>query len=137
MCKIIRRILCALSIGFILFMVLAFSSGGEHFRSCGENTGGILKKASETLAEKADGVKKQKDAIVNLIKGWTGKSEDPLEKTKEKEKASSKGSGDKSLKKKKAAKKEDTPVSGEDANKKSIGQRLDETVENLKNWKKN
>ena len=74
MYKCIKRIICLTIIGLILFIAITFwGNGGDKFRLLGEKTGGIVKKISDKLADKADEynekaedyIKKKKEGLFN------------------------------------------------------------------------
>lgn len=79
MFKLIRRLICLIIIAAILFIGLAFWSGGEKFRWFGKT----VKEKSEEVGEKADRIKERTDRSTqaiekakNKIKDITGKKDE-------------------------------------------------------------
>jgi hypothetical protein len=108
----------------IVFLVLAFWSGGEKFRWFGEKTGGAIRSGSEKLGEKADAIKETKDTTTKKVNKWTGKK-DPDE-------ASGTPNGKKADGQKKA------PGNAGDVNEDNgfLSDMWDSVVEKVKSWKK-
>ncbi|MBF0558200.1 MAG: hypothetical protein HQL08_05420 [Nitrospirae bacterium] len=76
MCKLIKRIICLLMLALIVFVVIAFWSGGEKFRWFGKKTGGIVEDTGEKLGNKADEIKGKKDQAEGVLKKLTGAKND-------------------------------------------------------------
>jgi nitrogen regulatory protein PII-like uncharacterized protein len=85
MCKLIRRLICLVILFVAGFFVIAILRGGEPIRWFGmksEETGKVLKKKSEELAEEADMIKKRTEAVKKGAEVAKEKSEKLMEKVK-------------------------------------------------------
>lgn len=56
-------------IGWVLFVAVSIAGGGgDQFRSLQEKAGGVMQRAVELLAAKADSLKDEADSIIEFIK---------------------------------------------------------------------
>lgn len=77
MCKCIKRFICLSIFLIILFIVISmWGNGGDKFRILGDKTGGIIKKASNILADKSDECKEKVDDYIKRLKKKFFKNED-------------------------------------------------------------
>lgn len=75
MCKIIKKLVCVITIAFVLFIgITIWGKGGNKFRQIGEKTGGAIKKATDKLADEADSLSAK---TKEKLQRWSGKKEEP------------------------------------------------------------
>ncbi len=95
MCNFIKKIICFLVIGVIVFILISLRSGGEKFRWFGEKTGGAIKESSEKLGERADEIKGKKDEAAKYLEKFSGvDKEEAQRKSSELSKRIEKSAGD-------------------------------------------
>jgi hypothetical protein len=74
MCKLIKKIICTAVAALMLFIgITIWGNGGDKFRRIGAKTGGIIKKATDKLADESDNLSNK---TKEKLKKWSGKKEE-------------------------------------------------------------
>ncbi|RMG02967.1 MAG: hypothetical protein D6726_06540 [Nitrospirae bacterium] len=85
MCKAIRRIVCLVFLFVVVFFVIAVLRGGEPLRWFGkktEETGKVIRKKSEELADEADRINRTSRELKRDVNEVKKRSQELIKKVK-------------------------------------------------------